>query len=169
MKRPQRGSTVKQMAYATRMLGGQAVSKKEAALLSGFSMSVAENAKYKIEDTEGYKNALLMLHTRSNNLLNQLLVEFELRGFNEFSNKDLISAVNAISTAWEKIGKTRAAPAMKDPEKNPLRAIFTQRSETRTMVLEPANAPVKVHEAEAAGAPADASPQLKEGDDPMDF
>lgn len=163
MKRPRQGSTIKQVAYATRMMNGEATSKKEAALLSGFSMSVAENAKHKIETTEGYKNAMIQLHTRSNNLLNAIMFEFETRGLTKFSNKDLVSALGAITKAWDKIDSKRATPHMKDPEKNPLRAIFTEKTTTRTAVLEPATQPeqqtpqVKIHDI-----------PLKE-DDPLDL
>jgi len=141
MKRPSRGSTVKQYAYATRLLSGAAVSKKEAALLSGYSMKMAENTKAKIENTGGFNNAIVKLAAESNNLLLGIIAEFKERGLEEFSNKDLISALNAMSGAWDRIEK-RNEP--KDPNKllegNPLRAIFTER--TRTVELEPAKAPV---------------------------
>lgn len=156
MKRKKGGSTIKQVAYATRMMNGKAGSKKEAALLSGFSMSVAENAKYKIESTEGYKNALLNMFTRSNNLMNAAMIEFELRGFGGFTNKDLISALNAITSAWEKIDAKRAPNKMKTPEGNPLRTIFTER--TRTAVIEQGSAPHKEENIRDA-----------EFDDPDDF
>lgn len=142
MKRPRQGSTIKQVAYATRMMNGDAGSKKEAALLSGFSMSMAENAKYKIEETEGYKNAMIMLHQRSNNLLNAVMYEFEARGINKFSNKDLISALNAISSAWDRIDTKRSPAKMKTPEGNPLRAVFTRRVETATFEQVPAEIPI---------------------------
>lgn len=153
------------MAYATRMMNGSAESKKEAALLSGFSMSVAENAKHKIESTEGYKNAMIVLHTRSNNLLNAIMHEFEVRGLEKFSNKDLVSALNAISGAWDKIDTKRAPNRMKTPEGNPLRAVLTRRVETQTATFEsvpaedtasaqsdPTEAPV-IHDAEVAEKP----------------
>ncbi len=137
MKRPQRGSTLKQYAYATRRLSpGKVDTKKEAALLAGYSMTMAENAKAKIEDTEGYKNAVVVLAHKSNNLLLAVMTEFEVRGLSEFSNKDLNAALNAISGAWDRIEKTRAPNKMKTPEGNPLRAVFTKRVETQTAVIE---------------------------------
>lgn len=136
MKRPQKGSTVKQYAYATRRLNGQGGSKKEIALLSGYTQSMAENAKYKIEETEGYQNAVIKLATDSNNLLMAVMAEFKARGLGDFSNKDLVSALNAISSAWDRIDTKRAPNRMKTPEGNPLRAIFTKRSETQTVVVE---------------------------------
>lgn len=136
MKRPQRGSTIKQYAYATRRLNGQAASKKEAALLSGFSITVAENAKHKIEETEGYQNAVIVLATESNNLLLAVLHEFKARGLSEFTNKELNGALNAISGAWDRIERTRAPDKMKNPEVNRLRGIFTRETVKETATLE---------------------------------
>lgn len=138
MKRPQRGSTIKQYAYATRKLGGQGSSKKEIALLSGFSPSVANNVKNKIESTEGYQNAVATLAIESNNLLIAVLAQFKARGLKDFSNKDLVSALNAITGAWSKIEEKRAPSQLKTPEGNRLRSIFTER--TRTVTLESAPA-----------------------------
>lgn len=136
MKRTKKGSTIKQFAYATRMMNGEAESKKEAALLSGFSISVAENAKNKIENTDGFKNAVGVLAYRSNNLLVAVMNEFEVRGLSDFSNADLVKAMNAISTAWDKIDNKRAPNKMKTEEGNPLRGVFTRRVETQTAVIE---------------------------------
>jgi hypothetical protein len=136
MKRPQRGSTPKQYAYATRKLGGQGSSKKEMALLSGFSPSVAANAKRKIESTEGYHNAVAVLAHESNNLLLEVFAQFKARGLDEFSNKDLVSALNAIASAWDRIDTKRAPDRMKTPEGNPLRRVFERRVETQRVTEE---------------------------------
>lgn len=139
MKRPRRGSTIKQYAYATRRLSpGKATSKKEIAILSGFSTSVAENAKHKIEETEGYKNAIIELATKSNNLLLAVMSEFEARGLKDFSNADLTKALNAISGAWDRVEKVRAPDQMKTPEGNRLRGVFMRRVETQTALVESA-------------------------------
>ncbi len=137
MKRPVHGSTPKQFAYATRMLNGQADSKKEAALLSGFSMSVAENAHAKIEKTEGYHNAMEQLALKSNNLMLAALSQFEARGLKDFSNKELIAALNAIGSAWERVEKVRNPN--KDPldGKNRLAGIFKRTTVTETAVIPP--------------------------------
>ncbi len=127
-------------------MGGQGKSKKEIALLSGYTKSMAENAKYKIETTEGYKNAMINLAQKSGNLLMGVMAEFEARGFKNFSNKDLVSAINAVTGAWDKIDTKRAPVAMKNPEKNPLRAIFTDRVQTRTVVMESVAAQPRIHE-----------------------
>lgn len=170
MKRSKTGSTIKQFAYATRMMNGQAGSKKEAALLSGFSMSVAENAKNKIESTEGFKNAVQVLAFRSNNLLVAVMNEFETRGLKAFSNKDLVSAMNAITAAWSKIDEKRAPDKMKTPEGNPLRGVFTRRVETRTAVIElaPPQSPATATAATQPPIHVEAK-VLDKGEDPMDF
>jgi hypothetical protein len=138
MKRPQSGSTPRQYAYATRRLNGDGRSKKEMALLSGFSPAVAENVKAKVENTEGYKNAVIELATKSNNLLLAAMTEYEARGLKNFSNKDLNAALNAIASAWDRVEKVRAPEKMKTPDGNPLRAVFTKRVETQTAVFESA-------------------------------
>ena len=143
--------------------GGQGESKKEMAILSGFSPSVAENVKAKVEDTEGYKNAVIVLATKSNNLLLAVMAEFEARGMTDFSNSDLTKALNAISGAWDRIEKVRAPNQMKTPEGNRLRGVFTRRVETQTAVLEsvpgedPAGASLtEPHDAEFTEVPATA-------------
>lgn len=160
MKRPQHGSTTKQYAYAMRRLSGAGRTKEEMARLAGFSPSVAKNAKNKIEKTEGYKNAIAELARGSNNLLLAVINEFEVRGLKGMENKELISALNAITNAWDKIETRRAPDKIKTAEGNPLRAILTKRVETQTAVFEPVpdkqeDAPV-VRDAEIV-------------DDPMDF
>lgn len=137
MKRPKNGSTTKQYAYAMRRLNGQGQSKREMALLSGYSQTMAKNPAHKIEKTEGYNNAVIELAAKSNNLLLGVMAEFEARGLEKFSNKDLNAALNAISGAWDRIEKTRAPNKLKTPEGNPLRAIFTERTRTATFESAP--------------------------------
>ncbi len=141
MKRSKTGSTPKQYAYAVRRLNGAGSSKKEIAKLSGYSTTMAENAKHKIEDTDGYKNAVAVLAHKSNNLLLAVMNEFEVRGLSDFSNKDLVSAMNAIAAAWDRVDTKRAPNLLKTAEGNPLRAVFTRRVETQTATLEEAPAP----------------------------
>jgi hypothetical protein len=144
MKRPAKGSTVKQYAYATRRLNGQGGSKKEIALLSGYTKSMAENAKYKIEETEGYQNAVIVLATESNNLLLAVMHEFKARGISEFTNSELIKALNAISGAWDRIERNKAPDKLKTPEGNPLRGVFLRRV-TETAVALPAQESEPIH------------------------
>jgi hypothetical protein len=103
------------------------------ALLSGYSKNMAENAKYKIESTEGYQNAMLDLATKSHNVLGAILAEYQIRGVKDFSNTELNSAVNAVSTAWDRIEKSRAPARTKDPEENPLRRAIIQKVENQTI------------------------------------
>lgn len=132
---------MKQYAYATRRLSpGKAASKKEIALLSGYSMTMANNIKAKVEDTDGYKNALTVLGQESNNLLLEVLNQFKVRGLTEFSNADLVKALNAITGAWDRIEGRRAPARMKTEEGNPLRGVFQRRVETQTVTLEPIHA-----------------------------
>lgn len=138
MKRPTHGSTPKQFAYATRMLNGGADSKKEAALLSGYTISMAENAKAKIESTEGYHNAMEQLALKSNNLMLAALSAFEARGLDGFTNKELVAALNAIGSAWERVEKQRN-PQKELPGGNRLAGIFKRTTVTETAVIPPAS------------------------------
>lgn len=150
MKRPKTGSTPRQFAYATRMLNGQAGSKKEAALLSGYELSTAENAHAKIETTEGYHNAMFELAVKSNNLMLAALSQFEARGLDSFSNGDLIKALNAIGGAWERVEKQRNPnPSKLPPGGNRLAGIFkrtTVTEEARIAPVAEASAPPVPHE-----------------------
>lgn len=137
MKRPRNGSTIKQFAYATRKLSGGGDSKKEIALLSGFSTAVANNAARKIETTEGYHNAMIVLAHESNNLMLEVFHEYKARGLSEFSDKDLNGALNAISAAWEKVEKRRAPNNNTDPEHNPLKKVILNRIENQTIINNP--------------------------------
>lgn len=144
MKRPQRGSTPKQYAYAQLKLTGGGISKNEMARRAGFSPSVADNVKYKIESTEGYHNAMLEMATKSNNLVMATMSEFEARGMRSFDNKELIGALNAITNAWDRIETRRAPARQKDPEQNPLRRMILEKSEktTTTVTVEEIAPPV---------------------------
>lgn len=170
MKRPKHGSTPKQFAYATRMLNGAADSKKEAALLSGFSMTVAENAHAKIEKTEGYHNAMEELALKSNNLMLAALSQFQARGLDGFSNKELIAALNAIGSAWERVEKQRN-PQKELPGGNRLAGIFKRTTVTETAVVAPVSeVPASAHspeptDAEFTETTAGAEPSAEE----MDF
>jgi hypothetical protein len=166
MKRPRTGSTPRQLAYATRTLNGNATSKKEAALLSGYTPAVANNAKAKIESTEGYHNAMIVLATKSNNLMLAAMHEFEARGLKDFTNKELVAALNAIGAAWERVEKQRSPNGSKAADgSNRLQGLFTRKTVTETAVIGPA----------PADDPASASPkktkeaEFVEVDPDMDF
>lgn len=144
MKRRQGGSTPKQWAYANRKLNGQGRTKKEMAILSGFSPAVSENVKHKIESTEGYRNALIGLAQESGDVLLALIQEYKNRGIDELSNSELNSAVNAITGAWDRIESRRNPIKSKDPEQNPLRRAILQKVENQTINMAPTNTPPSI-------------------------
>lgn len=133
MKRTKGGSTPKQYAYAVKKLNGQGRSKKDMALSVGFSPSVANNVENKIENTEGFQNAVIKLAAESNNLVLAVMAEFKARGLTKFSNKDLVGAMNAISSAWERFEKHRGVGENRTPEGNKLKAVIMQRIENQTI------------------------------------
>ena len=131
MKIGRRSTTIKQMAYAQRILGGQGQTKGEIALNSGYSANVSRSVKSHIEDKLGFHNAMSQLAVESNNLALAAMHEFKARGFEDFSNKDLIGALNAIGNAWSKFNDI---PKDKNPDQgnNKLRTIVLQQIENQT-------------------------------------
>lgn len=132
MKRSKNGSSPKQYAYAMNKLGGNGRSKKDIALSSGYSLTMAKNAKSKIENTEGFQNAVLALAHDSNNVAMSILAEYKARGLKNFSNKDLNGALNAIGAAWEKFNKQRAPNGSNQPL-NPIKQAIFQKIENQTV------------------------------------
>jgi len=130
---------MKQMAYAKRILGGQGETKKQIALNSGYSPNVANSVSSHIENKPGFHNAMTALAVDSNNLALAAMHEFKARGFSDFSNKDLIGALNAIGNAWSKFN---AQPKDKDPSAagNKLRTVVLQQIENQTVVAPVADA-----------------------------
>lgn len=133
MKRPIKGHTPRQFAYAVKKLKGDGKSKKAMALEVGYPPSVAAKATEKIESTEGFANAMIELASKSNNIVLAAMHEYQVRGFKNFSNKDLNGALNAISTAWEKFNKVRAPDKKNDPDFNPLKRVIMQKVENQTI------------------------------------
>lgn len=144
MKIPNEGSTIKQAGYARDVFAGNGRNKKEIALNNGYTLNAATSAKSKIENTKGYKNAMIEILRESDNTVLNIFAEFRARGFKDFSNKDLINAVTAISTAWEKFnGKSGGDDGLKSPNK--LRNIILQHVENQTIQQ---NTPSKIVEVE---------------------
>lgn len=133
MKRPKHGATIKQYAYATKLLNAEGRSKKDIALSVGYAPSVANNVENKIENTEGFQNAVIDLAAKSNNVVLAVMAEYQKRGLTKFSNKDLNGALNAISTAWDKFAKHRAPNKIQTPEGNRLKAVIMNRIENQTI------------------------------------
>jgi hypothetical protein len=145
-----RSSSMKQMAYARRLLGAQGTSKKEIALDVGYSPNVANSISSHIENKPGFNNAMARLAVDSNNLALAAMHEFKARGFKDFSNKDLIGALNAIGSAWSKFNAT-PGDMEKKPSQNKLRTVILQQVENQTVVGGELEKKEKVVEGEVAG------------------
>ena len=132
------GSTPMQTAYALRTWGAKGKDKQQIALDVGYSRHVAATPKSKIEGTRGYNNAIAKLAANSNNLALTVMSELKARGFTDFSNKDLVGALNAISGAWKNFNQ----PLMEkgdtngDGSANKLRTVILQRIENQTIQAE---------------------------------
>jgi len=126
-------SSIQQMAYAKRILGAKGDSKKNIALDVGYSTNVAKSAASHIEKTAGFNNAMAKLAVESNNLALAAMHEFKSRGFKDFSDKNLIGALNAIGSAWSKFN---ALPKESNPNQpgNKLRTIVLQQIENQTVL-----------------------------------
>ena len=146
--------TMKQMAYARRLFGGEGTSKKQIALDAGYSPAVSNSIVSHIENQPGFHNAMHALAIDSNNLALAAMEEMKSRGFKDFTNKELTGALNAIGNAWSRFN----APLQKSPDEgnkstNKLRTIILQQVESKT--IHPDEEEKKVTEAEV--------------DDPGDF
>lgn len=129
------GATARQVAYARRIFDGEGVNKKQVALDVGYSPNVARSVASHIESKPGFNNAMAALAKDSNCLALAAMHEFKARGFEDFSNKDLTAALNAIGNAWSKFN----APLMPkgDGNKegtNKLRNVILQRIENQTLI-----------------------------------
>lgn len=132
------GSTIKQMAYARRVFGGQGKCKKDIALDVGYSPTSANSVKSHIENKAGFNNAMAALAYDSNNLALAAMHEFKARGFKDFSNKDLVGALNAIGSAWSRFNAALNPPDKdKNPSTNRLRTVIMQRIENQTVHTKP--------------------------------
>ncbi len=123
---------MRQMAYARKILGGEGTSKKGVALDVGYSPNVANSVSSHIENTSGFNCAMAKLAVDSNNLALAAMHEFKARGFEGFTNKELVGALNAIGSAWSKFNQ---APKEKGPSQstNKLRTVILQQVENQTI------------------------------------
>lgn len=126
---------MKQVAYARRIFGAEGKNRRQIALDVGYSPSAANSVKQKIEDTRGFNNAMTKLAVESNNLAMTIMHEFKVRGVSEFSNKDLVGALNAIGSAWSRFN---AVPKEreKDNGTNRLRTVILQSIGQQTLNTE---------------------------------
>lgn len=127
MKIPRGGSSPQQTAYARRAWGVPAQSKKQAALDVGYAPSVASSVVSKIESKPGFNNAMAKLAADSGNIAVSVMHELKARGFKDFSNKDLVSSLNAIAGAWNTFNKGLIeSQKPQDSGKNRLRTVVLQ-------------------------------------------
>ena len=129
-------STPRQMAYARRSFAGSGIDRKHIALDVGYAPSVARLPKEKIEQTKGFNNAMAQLASESNLLALQIIHEFKSRGVQDFSNKDLVGALNAIGAAWGRFNAAVQKDKSSDQTGNKLRSIILQRVENQTIEVE---------------------------------
>ena len=121
------------MAYARRVFNGQGVNKKQIALDVGYSPNVANSLQSHIECKPGFLSAMSRLAAESNNLAMEALIEFKLRGFKEFTNSEMVSALSAISQAWAKFNPEARAQQEGSNSTNKLRTIILQQIENQTV------------------------------------
>ena len=128
----QRESSMKQLAYAKGILGATGINKKQIALDVGYSPAVANSISSHIENKPGFHNAMAALAVDSNNLALAAMHEFKARGFHDFTNKELVGALNAIGNAWSKFN---AIPKEKEnnPSGNKLRTVILQQVENQNL------------------------------------
>ena len=162
-----RESSMKQLAYAKNLLGGQGYSKKQIALNSGYSPAVANSIKSHIENKPGFHNAMARLAVDSNNLALAAMHEFKARGFHDFTNKELVGALNAIGNAWSKFN---AVPKEKEnnPSGNKLRTVILQQIENQNLQVadKPASSPSPTPD---VGSTPSGVGKVGNVEDPMDF
>jgi len=160
-----KGSTMKQLAYARRVFGANGDSKKNIALDCGYSPNVAKSVSSHIENRPGFNNAMAALAVDSNNLALAAMHEFKARGFSDFSNKDLVGALNAIGNAWSRFNAVNN-PKKGDASANKLRTVILQQVENQTMAVPKDDSTPSISEADDKP-----SSEIVEGevDDPLDF
>jgi hypothetical protein len=137
---PKGKSTMKQMAYARRVFSADGVNKKQIALDVGYAPNLSRSVTTHIEETAGFHNAMARLALESNNLALAAIEEFKARGFEDFSNKEMIAALNSISEAWARFNVAPKEGGNK-ANNNKLRTVILQRIENQT-VLEGSNKPI---------------------------
>lgn len=138
MKISRKGSSMKQIAYARRAWGAKQETKKQIALDVGYSPSVANSVVLKIESRPGFNNAMAKLAADSNNIALSVMHEIKARGFTDYSNKDLISAMNAISGAWDRFNKGLIEHNKpEDSGKNRLKTVILQNIQKQVNVQTP--------------------------------
>lgn len=124
---------MKQMAYAKRVFGAQGQSKRSIALDVGYSTNVANSITSHVESKAGFNNAMAALAIDSNNLALAAMHEFKARGFEDFTNKELIGALNAIGSAWSRFNAVPKGKENDGAKGNKLRTVILQNIENQTL------------------------------------
>jgi hypothetical protein len=136
-------STMKQQAYARRVFSADGVNKKQIALDVGYAPNLSRSVTTHIEETAGFHNAMAKLAYESNNLALAAMHEFKARGFEDFTNSEMISALNVISGAWAKFSMpAREVEKSNNTSTNKLRTVILQQIENNTMLSGDAKAPI---------------------------
>lgn len=134
------GSTLKQMAYARRLWGAEGKNRSLIARDVGYSPGTALSVGTAVEQSVGFHNAVAQLSVESNSLALAIMHEFKARGVEDFSNKDLIGALNAIGGAWARFnGALTKERDMDGPNTrhgmNKLRTVVLQQVENQTVQI----------------------------------
>ncbi len=151
-----KGSSPKQNAYARRSWGAEGKTKKEIALDVGYSPTSANSVVSKIESKPGYLNAIAQLAADSNQLALSVMYEIKARGFEDYTNRELVTSLSAIAGAWEKFNRGLREKENPDDKKgNRLRTIVLQNIKTQTNITsaETTAPPEKVIETTAVEDP----------------
>ena len=124
-------STMKQKAYARKIVSGVHKTKKETALAVGYSVSVAESAKNRIEDTPGFNNAMRDLAQETGDVVMHVYHSIKDRDLSKENLQTVLNAVEVLAGAFEKF-----SPKQKDEsslKNNRLKAVLLQRVENQTI------------------------------------
>lgn len=127
MRISKNGYTPKQKAYAIRTLGGAGQSKKEIALASGYSPSMAENAKPSIEDSVGFNNAMADLAHETGNVVLEAYSVIKSRlktDPDKITYDQLLATTTVLSQAFERFTPKKSKEDDSD-KGNPLKGLFT--------------------------------------------
>ena len=101
MRRTKNGYTIKQNAYAMRVWGGDGLSKRQIAKAVGYSQSTADHTKHRIENTEGYSNAIASIASQTGALAMKVFQEINRRDLTDVPLDKLLNAVSVIANAWK--------------------------------------------------------------------
>ena len=125
---------MKQQAYARRVFSADGINKKQIALDVGYSPNIARSITTHVENTPGFQNAMTKLAYESNNLALAAMTEFKARGFTDFTNNEMISALNAIAGAWSKFSAPTEKVGGNTTSTNKLRTVILQQIENQNIV-----------------------------------